>query len=442
MTQLERARLGEVTEEMRLVAAEEELDAGSLREAVAAGRVVIPRNKVRQNLKRVCGIGGGLRIKVNANVGTSARSNDVGMEVEKIRAAVDAGADAIMDLSTGGSPEDIDLMRRTTLEESPVCVGTVPIYQAAIEAIQKRGAIVEMTADDIFSTIEKHARDGVDFVTVHCGVTLESLNRMRTEGRLAHIVSRGGAFLAAWMLHNRVENPLYAQFDRLLEIAREYDVTLSLGDGFRPGCLADATDRAQVQETIILGELVDRARKAGVQAMVEGPGHVPLHQIQANIALQKRLCHDAPFYVLGPLVTDVAAGHDHVAAAIGAAVAGMYGADFICYVTPSEHLGLPSVDDVREGVIAARIAGHAADLARGLKSAWQRDRRMTVARRTFDWQQQIETAIYPRKAQEYWLRRSKDVIDDDHPRECSMCGPYCAMRIVDEFLSVPAEESA
>ncbi|MDN5345444.1 MAG: phosphomethylpyrimidine synthase, partial [Clostridia bacterium] len=395
------------------------------------GRVVIPANKNHTNLEP-CGIGRGLRTKVNANLGTSTAYPDLEPELEKLREALDAGADAVMDLSTGG---DINECRRQVIAHSPVAVGTVPIYQATVEAQEKYGALVEMTADDLFRVIEMQAADGVDFITVHCGVTLEVVDRLRREGRLADIVSRGGSFLTGWMLHHGEENPLYAQYDRLLAIARRYDVTLSLGDGLRPGCLADATDRAQIQELIILGELVDRAREAGVQAMVEGPGHVPLNQVQANMLLEKRLCHEAPFYVLGPLVTDVAPGYDHITAAIGGALAAAAGADFICYVTPAEHLGLPTLTDVREGVIAARIAGHAADLAKGYPGAMEWDREMARARKALDWERQLELAIDPRKARQYRQDRN-----EASTVACSMCGDFCAMRLVGEYLGKPAEK--
>ncbi|AOQ24128.1 5-hydroxybenzimidazole synthase BzaA [Moorella thermoacetica] len=430
MTQLEAAQVGQVTRAMEQVAAREKVRVEDLMAEVAAGRVVIPVNKNHHKLQP-CGIGRGLRTKVNANLGTSTDYPDIAAELEKLQVALDAGADAVMDLSTGG---DINECRRQVIARSPAAVGTVPIYQATVEAQEKYGALVKMTVDDLFRVIEMQAEDGVDFITVHCGVTMEVVERLRREGRLADIVSRGGSFLTGWMLHNEQENPLYAHYDRLLEIARRYDVTLSLGDGLRPGCLADATDRAQIQELIILGELVDRAREAGVQAMVEGPGHVPLNQIQANILLEKRLCHEAPFYVLGPLVTDVAPGYDHLTAAIGGALAAAAGADFICYVTPAEHLGLPTLADVREGVIAARIAGHAADLAKGLPGAWEWDREMARARKALDWQRQIELALDPEKARQY--RRARN---DEGAVACSMCGDFCAMRLVGEYLGKPSE---
>ncbi|MBC7342436.1 MAG: phosphomethylpyrimidine synthase ThiC [Clostridia bacterium] len=431
MTQLEQAKKGIITQEMEKVAAEEGLTPETIRQLVAEGQVVIPANVNHRGLKPV-GIGKGLRTKVNANIGTSSDYPDLEVEMAKLKVALEAGTDAVMDLSTGG---DLNANRRRILEACPVALGTVPIYQAAVEAIKNRGSLVAMEPEDLFRVILQHAQDGVDFITVHCGVTRETVERLQREGRLADIVSRGGAFLTGWMLHNQKENPLYEQFDRLLEICRQYDVTLSLGDGLRPGCLADATDRAQVQELIILGELVDRARAAGVQAMVEGPGHVPLDQIAANILLEKRLCHGAPFYVLGPLVTDVAPGYDHITSAIGAAQAAAAGADFICYVTPAEHLGLPREEDVRAGVIAARLAGHAGDLVKGVKGAWEWDQQMARARKALDWEAQIDLAIDPKRARE--LRGSRN---PEQAEACSMCGDYCAMKIVGEYLGKEMEK--
>ena len=334
-TQLEAARAGKVTEAMALVSQVEGVEPQKLRELVAAGRVAIPKNPAHTSLKPR-GIGEGLSVKVNANIGTSSDRADMEEERQKLRAALEAKADAVMDLSTGG---DLKALRKQVLDNSPVPVGTVPIYQAAVDITAQDRGIVDMTADELFSVIEAQAIEGVDFITVHCGVTRSALDRLRAEGRMTDIVSRGGSFLACWILANQEENPLYSQYDRLLEICRAHDVTLSLGDGLRPGCLADATDRAQITELVTLGELTERAWKAGVQVMIEGPGHVPLDQVQANVQIQKRVCHGAPFYVLGPLVTDIAAGHDHVACAIGGALAGWAGADFLCYVTPHRASG-------------------------------------------------------------------------------------------------------
>ncbi len=428
MTQLELAQKGKISPQMEAVARVEGLDAEIIRQGVAGGTIVIPANVNHRNLKP-CGVGAGLATKVNANIGTSSDFGNVSTELEKLQIAIDAGADTVMDLSTGG---DIPAIRRAIIKASPKAIGTVPIYQAGVKAIQKEGAIVKMTADGIFAAIEDNARDGVDFVTVHCGITQGAIARLKEQGRVTDVVSRGGAFTVGWMLHNERENPLYEQYDRLLDIAREYDVTLSLGDGMRPGSLADATDRTQIEELITLGELVKRAQEAGVQVMVEGPGHVPLDQIETNVRLQKALCKGAPFYVLGPLVTDIAAGHDHITAAIGGAIAAMSGADFLCYVTPSEHLAIPDAEDVREGVIASRIAAHAADIVKGIKGAAERDRAMAVARKRLDWAEQARLALDPRRFEE--VRKARATSGS----ACSMCGNYCAMEVVAKYLGVKA----
>jgi len=425
MTQLEQARAGSITDAVRLVAQAEDVEPDVLSARVAEGTVVIPLNNRHTGILPV-GIGKGLSIKVNANIGTSGDQADPEEELKKLQVAIDAKADTVMDLSTGG---DITRLRRAVMERSSVAVGTVPIYQAAVEAVRNKGGIIHMTPDLIFGAVEDHARDGVDFMTIHAGVTLAALEQLRSQGRTTDIVSRGGAFLATWMLYHKAENPFYEQYEQLLSIARKYDITLSLGDGLRPGSLADATDRAQIQELLTLGQLAKRAWDAGVQVMIEGPGHVPLNQVEAQVVLQKRLCNEAPFYVLGPLVTDIAAGHDHIACAIGGAVAGMAGADFLCYVTPSEHLKLPSVDDVREGVIAARIAAHAADIARGLKRAIDTDKEMSRARKSLDWDRQISLSIDPVKAKAY--RSSSKPSSTD---VCTMCGDFCAIKIVKDYF--------
>ena len=424
MTQLELARSGIISPEMRLVAEEEGVAPEFIQQGLAQGTIIIPAN-VNHKLSQYCGIGKGLRVKVNANIGTSTDFGDIESELKKLRVAIEYKADTVMDLSTGG---DISTIRRAILEASPIPLGTVPIYQVAIEAIERRGSIVEMTADDLFGVIEAQAEEGVEFMTVHCGVTCAAIERLKRQRRVTDIVSRGGAFLLGWILHNEQENPLYEQYDRLLEIARKFDVTLSLGDGLRPGCIADATDRAQVEELLILGELVERAWDAGVQVMVEGPGHVPLDQITANVQLQKSLCKGAPFYVLGPLVTDIAAGYDHITGAIGGAIAAVAGADFLCYVTPSEHLGLPGPDDVKQGVIASRIAGHAADIVNGVKGASEWDRNMSLARKKLDWEEQVRLCLDPVRARQVHatLTTSGDA--------CSMCGDYCALQLVASFL--------
>jgi phosphomethylpyrimidine synthase len=428
MTQLAKARAGVITPEMNAVADKEQVDVQWLRQKIAAGRIIIPAN-INRKARGVCGIGEGLSIKVNANIGTSSDRVDLDEELAKLSISVEAGADTVMDLSTGG---DIDLCRKKILDQSPIPVGTVPIYQAVVETLDQGGGLVHLTVDKIFEVIEKQVQDGVDFITVHCGLTRAALEQLKEQGRVADIVSRGGAFLTTWMLHHDRENPLFEDFDRLLGIAKQYDVTLSLGDGLRPGCLADATDRAQVHELITLGQLTKRAWEADVQVMIEGPGHVPLNQIRANVLLEKQLCHHAPFYVLGPLVTDIAAGHDHVACAIGGAVAGEAGADFLCYVTPTEHLCLPGIEDVREGVIVTKIAAHAADIARGLESAVERDRKMSEARKNLDWDTQLKLAIDPKKANR--LRAENPPREDD---VCTMCGKFCAIKQVQAFFKHP-----
>jgi phosphomethylpyrimidine synthase len=422
--QLTAARNGTITEIMERVAADEGIDKTLLREYIASGKATILANNRHKNFIPK-GVGKGLSVKVNANIGTSTEKIDIKVELEKLKMAKAAGADAVMDLSTGG---DLDEIRKIIIEEAGIPLGTVPIYQAAVETVKKRKAIINMEPDDLFDVIERQGADGVDFVTVHCGVTQSSIERLRKQGRITDIVSRGGAFLTEWMIMNGKENPLYEQFDRLIEIAKRYDMTLSLGDGLRPGCIADATDRGQIEELIILGELCAEAIKNGVQVMIEGPGHVPINQIEMNILLQKRICNDAPFYVLGPVVTDIAPGYDHITSAIGGALAGYYGADFLCYVTPSEHLGLPEPSDVREGVIVTKIAAHAADLARGNQRALERDRAMSVYRKALDWEGQIKCAIDPDKIKDF--RKERNLRND----VCSMCGEFCSMKIMKDYL--------
>ncbi|RNC72746.1 MAG: phosphomethylpyrimidine synthase ThiC [Desulfuromonadales bacterium] len=425
-TQLEYARKGIITEKMKQAALAEGVTPEFIRDGLVDGTIIICHN-IKHDNGRPLAVGKGLRTKVNANIGTSADDTDIAKELEKARVAVRHGADAIMDLSTGGP---VDEIRRAIIAETSACIGSVPLYQAALDAVRtKKKAIVDMTVDDIFEGIIKHAEDGVDFITVHCGVTRATVERMNNEGRLMDVVSRGGAFTVEWMAYNNCENPLFEHFDRLLEITKAYDMTLSLGDGFRPGCLADATDRAQIHELIILGELTQRARAAGVQVMIEGPGHVPLNQIEANILLQKRLCHGAPFYVLGPLVTDIAPGYDHITCAIGGAIAAAAGADFLCYVTPSEHLRLPSVEDVREGVIASRIAAHAADIAKGVKGAMDKDIAMAKCRKKLDWEGQFNLSLDPEKARR--LRAESGVAEHG---ACTMCGEFCAYKVMDDAM--------
>ena len=408
---------------MRAVARQEGVPLSLVVRGVASGRIVIPRNPRRGGEVAVRGIGEGLCTKVNANVGTSPDYVNVEEEVKKAKVAERYGADAVMDLSIGG---DLDLVRRRILREVNLPVGTVPVYQAVVEA-SKRGSPMDLSPDDLFNTIRRQARDGVDFMTVHCGVTRSLAERLKGK-RVLGVVSRGGAFLLAWMLKQGKENPLYEEFDYLLEIAAEYDLTLSLGDGMRPGSLGDASDYFQLQELLTLGRLVERAREKGVQTMVEGPGHLPLDQVEWNVKLEKAVCKGAPFYVLGPVVTDLAPGYDHLVGAIGGAVAGMAGADFLCYVTPSEHLCLPSVEDVKEGVIAAKIAAHVADVAKG--RGWERELEMGRARRELDWEKQFRLSLYPEKA----MRLRKERPPRLDPQTCSMCSKFCVLRFLGEML--------
>jgi len=425
MTQREAAKNGKITEKMQIVAQKEGVSAVYIRDGIAAGSIVIPSNKNR-NLEMYCAIGKGLRTKVNANIGSSLGCDDVALEIKKMRIAIDAGADTLMDLSTGSN---IKKIRSRILKKSTVPVGTVPIYEIVANKLAEDKEIADITPDDILSCIEQQAQEGVDFFTIHCGVTQEALNRLREETRILDVVSRGGALLAQWMAEREKENPLYEYFDEIVDIAKKYDVTLSLGDGLRPGCLEDASDRAQITELITLGELSKRAGARGVQVIIEGPGHVPIHEIQKNVEMEKSLCDNAPFYVLGPIVTDIAAGYDHITSAIGGAIAASFGADFLCYVTPSEHLRLPNLEDVKEGLIATRIAAHAADIAKGIKGAREKDKEMSLARKKRDWSRQLKFTIDPPKAKEY--RRSSMPLSKD---VCSMCDRYCSIKIFDEVL--------
>jgi len=420
MTQLEKARKGLITNEMKIAARVEKVAPEYIRQGLVDGTIVICRNVRHLSIKPLA-IGKGLRTKVNANIGTSKDHMDLKLELKKLKIAVDAGADAVMDLSTGGS---LATIRKKVMKKSTVAIGTVPIYQAAVKMIANKKAISEMTADDIFDVIEENGKDGVDFITVHCGVTRLSVSALKSQKRILGIVSRGGSMTANWMDCNKKENPLYEHYDRLLEIARRYDMVLSLGDGLRPGAIDDATDQAQLQELIILGELAKRARATGVQVMIEGPGHVPLTEIVTNIKLQKEICQNAPFYVLGPLPTDIAPGYDHITSAIGGAIAGAAGADFLCYVTPAEHLRLPTLNDVRDGVIAARIAAHIADIAKGIKGARAKDKKMSQCRKNFDWQGQVDLSIDPEKTVSL-LEKSKSA----HDEGCTMCGELCAIKL-------------
>lgn len=423
LTQMLKAKEGIITPEMQEVADYEKISPEIIRQKIASGRIVIPANINHKGLKPK-GIGEGLKVKINTNIGTSENRCFYQEEMKKLEVALKSGTDAVMDLSTGGNLEEI---RKEIIRRSPVPVGTVPIYQAAVESINKYGEIGKMSPEHLFEVIEKHAYDGVDFITVHVGVNYKVLEILDKYQRVTGVVSRGGALTIAWMRENNAENPLYERFDKLLEICKKYDVTLSLGDGLRPGSIVDATDRLQLIELMKLGELVKIARENGVQAMVEGPGHVPINQIEMNIRLMKRLCDDAPFYVLGPLVTDIAPGYDHIVAAIGGAWAGYFGADFLCYVTPAEHLGLPTVEDVEEGVIALKIAAHAADLARGNSEAYEWNYRMSQARKKLDWEEQLRLAINPERAAKIREERggTKSIT-------CTMCGNFCAMKLMNE----------
>ncbi|MEI7640502.1 MAG: phosphomethylpyrimidine synthase ThiC [bacterium] len=419
MTQLEAAKKGIITAEMKAVAVDEKMDIKTLITLMAKGEIIITKNINHKNVKPTA-IGAGTRIKVNANIGSSQDVCDLDAELLKLKTAIAAGADAVMDLSTGG---DLKLIRKKMLENCNVPLGTVPIYEAAVVLSKQKKTPLHMTADHLFKVIEEHAAEGVDFATVHCGITKHSVEAFKKQGRLLDIVSRGGAMLAVWIIKNQKENPLYEDYDRLLDIAYKYDMTLSLGDGMRPGCVSDATDRAQIQELITLGELAKRAYDKNVQVMIEGPGHMPINQIVTNMQLEKKLCNGAPFYVLGPLVTDIAPGYDHITAAIGGALAAISGADFLCYVTPAEHLKLPDLNEVREGVISSRIAGHAADIARGIPGAIEWDNAMATARKNLDWDKQIALSINPEKAKAM-RASSKPALND----VCTMCGEFCAIK--------------
>jgi phosphomethylpyrimidine synthase len=424
MTRIELAGRGIVTDEVKRVAAAEGLSPERLSEDIASGVSVIPIN-ANHKITPI-GIGRMMRTKINANIGTSKDMVSAEGEMKKLGVLVRYGADAVMDLSTGGPIREL---REMMLRESPVAVGTVPIYEAAVSAAARKGSISKMTADDLFDVIEGHGASGVDFVTVHAGLTMRAVERLKKEGRVLDIVSRGGSFLLEWMIYNERDNPLYEQYDRLLEIAYRYDMTLSLGDGMRPGCLADATDRTQVEELLTLGELRDRAVERGVQVIIEGPGHVPLNQVELNVRLEKEICKGAPFYVLGPLVTDIGMGYDHITAAIGGAVAGAAGADFLCYVTPSEHIRLPTVEDVKEGVIVSKLAAHAADIAKGIKGAMDADMKMARCRKALDWNGQIALSLNPDKVREW-----RAEIPPTETEVCSMCGEFCAIRTVERAL--------
>lgn len=422
-TQMDAAKKGIITEEMKAVAEYENRDVEDIRRWVAEGKVAIPANKNHKCIKPT-GIGSMLKTKINVNLGVSKDVSDLDEELKKVQYAVDLGGDAIMDLSTHG---DTKIFRRKLTSECPAMIGTVPIYDSVIYHQKDLG---QLTAQDFLDVIRAHGEDGVDFVTLHCGLTKRTVEQLKRFGRTTNIVSRGGSLVFAWMSMTGNENPFFEYYDEILDICREYDMTISLGDGARPGCLADAGDILQIEELVRLGELTLRAWEKDVQVMVEGPGHVPLDQVKANMEIQQSLCHGAPFYVLGPIVTDIAPGYDHITAAIGGAVAAMSGAAFLCYVTPAEHLALPNADDVKQGIMASKIAAHAADIAKGIPGARDTDDRMGKARRELDWDAMFKEAMDPEHA--------KAVRDDRSPEveeTCSMCGKFCAVRSMNKALA-------
>ena len=427
MTQLEYAKKNIITGLMRKVARLEGIKPAQLLSLIRQGKVVIPLN-INHKISKPCAVGSTLSTKVNANIGTSTDESRISDEIEKLKIAIKHGADALMDLSVGGNLRKV---RQQVLKYSSVPVGTVPVYEVAVRAQERNNNFIKFSAQDILDVLTEQAKQGVDFFTIHSGVTRRSLKALEKQKRLMGLVSRGGAIIANWIKYHNKENPFYTHFDQILDIANKYDVTLSLGDGLRPGSILDATDKAQITELRILGALAKRAKARGVQVMIEGPGHVPLDQIKKNILLQKKYCDGAPFYVLGPLVTDVAPGYDHITSAIGGALAASFGADFLCYVTPAEHLRHPTVSDVREGVIAARIAAHAGDLVKRNKLAISWDRNISAARKARDWKKQIHLSIDPEKAREYRLS-SKPSLSD----VCTMCGKYCSIKLMEECTRV------
>ncbi len=431
MTIREDALNGKITPIFENCAKHEGVTPQFLLDGVAEGVIAIPKNK-NHHFDKIVAIGKGLTTKVNANIGSSKDHQGVEQELQKLCVSIKAGTDAVMDLSMGG---DLNEVRREILRNCPIPLGTVPIYQAVAEAVEnKKQAIGEVSFDHVLDTIRQQAEDGVDFMTIHCGLTRDTVERLKSHKRRMGVVSRGGSFIMEWMAYNQKENPFYEHFDELMAILREHEVTLSLGDGVRPGCLDDATDGGQLQELLHLGELTQRAWDAGVQVIVEGPGHMPMDQIEANVLLQKRLCHGAPFYVLGPLVTDIAPGYDHITGAIGGAIAARAGADFLCYVTPAEHLKLPSREDVHEGVIASKIAAHAADICKGVPGGMERDIAMANCRNKLDWKGQIDLSIDPEKARRF--REDGGTYKGD---ACSMCGSYCAIKVYQKAMKVDAK---
>lgn len=421
-TQMEAAKKSIITEEMKIVAAKEGVDENRLMRLMAQGRAVIPCNRLHKKISPN-GLGALLRTKINVNLGTSRDATDMESEFEKVKSAVEMGAEAIMDLSSFG---DTRKFRKYLTENCPAMIGTVPIYDAVV---YYRKPLIRITSEEWIDIVRMHAEDGVDFMTIHCGLTRDNAAKFKRNKRLTNIVSRGGSIIFAWMEMTGKENPFFERFDEILEICRGFDVTLSLGDACRPGCIADATDAPQIGELITLGELTKRAWERDIQVMIEGPGHMPLNQIAANMEIEKTLCHGAPFYVLGPIVTDVAPGYDHITSAIGGAVAASCGASFLCYVTPAEHLRLPNVDDVKEGIIAARIAAHAADIAKGVPGAAEWDRSMSEARKRLDWEKMFSLAIDPEKAKRYRFESKPEKEDT-----CSMCGNFCAVKNTNRIL--------
>ena len=424
-TQMEAARMGIVTPELEAVAKKENRSVEELLPLMASGKMVIPANVNHKSLDPN-GVGSMLKTKINVNLGISRDCKDYDIEMKKVMRAVDLGAEAIMDLSSHGNTQPF---RQKLCAECPAMIGTVPIYDSVIHYQRDLGTL---TAQDFIDVVRLHAQDGVDFVTLHCGITRKTIDQIKNGGRKMNIVSRGGSLVFAWMSMTGNENPFYEYYDEIVEICREYDVTISLGDACRPGCLADATDGCQIEELIMLGELTERAWKRDVQVMVEGPGHVPMDQIAANMKIQETICKGAPFYVLGPLVTDIAPGYDHITAAIGGAIAAWQGAAFLCYVTPAEHLALPNVDDVHQGIIASKIAAHAADIAKGIPGARDQDDRMADARKVLDWDAQWLEALDPEVAKE--IRKSR-MPEEDHSDTCSMCGKFCAVRSMNKALA-------
>ncbi len=424
------ARNGQISKDMEVVAKKEQLDVEIIRRGIKSGRIIITKSN-RRNLEVPIGIGKGLLVKINANVGSSKKVYNANMELEKAKIAVKYGADTVMDLSTGVTEENVVDIRKKILNEVPVPLGTVPIYQTALRSLERKRAIIHMNEDDMFNVVEEQAKEGVDFFTIHAGITQDLVKYLVDHPRTMGVVSRGGTFLAAWILENDSENPFNKNYDYLLELANEYDFSLSLGDGMRPGGIFDSTDYAQVQELLEISKLVERAWEKDVQVMVEGPGHIPAHEIERNIKLQKSVCHEAPFYVLGPLVTDIAPGYDEIVSAIGGTIAGLAGADFLCYVTPSEHLGLPTLEEVKRGVIASKIAAHAVNIAKYGKKASNWDYKMNLARKALNWKGMIDLAIDSETAEKIHFRSEKTAIDED---VCSMCGEFCAIKLLKEAL--------